>query len=72
MWTTANYSRLIVNSLVVAVSVVVVTVAAAVLGGYAFAMMSFPGKKLLFPVLLVGLAVPFEGLILPLYFMLRN
>ncbi len=72
VWVTANYGRLILNSLFVAVLVVFVTVLAAVLSGYAFAKLNFPGKNILFPILLIGLAVPFEGLILPLYFMLRK
>ncbi len=72
VWVTANYGRLIMNSLLVAVMVVAVTVLSAVLAGYAFGKMEFPGKNILFPVLLIGLAVPFEGLVLPLYFMLRK
>ena len=72
VWTTANYGRLILNSLMVASLVVVVAVLAAVLAGYAFGKLKFRGKKILFPILLIGLAVPFEGLILPLYFMLRK
>lgn len=72
VWNTANYGRLLLNSLVVAVLVVIVAVAAAVLAGYAFATLKFRGMGFLFPVLLIGLAVPFEGLILPLYFMLRK
>ncbi len=72
VWDVANYGRLISNSLIVGLSVVVVAVAATVLAGYAFASLEFRGKNILFPLLLIGLAVPFEGLILPLYFMLRN
>lgn len=72
VWSTANYSRLLVNSLIVGVLVVVVSVGAAVLAGYAFANLKLRGAGVLFPILLIGIAVPFEGLVLPLYFLLRN
>nr|WP_300146446.1 carbohydrate ABC transporter permease [Propionicimonas sp.] len=71
-WTTQDFGRMILNSLVVATSVAVIAVCAAALAGYAFSVMNFRGKRLLFPILLIGIMVPFEGLILPLYFTLRH
>ncbi|WP_138466153.1 carbohydrate ABC transporter permease [Poseidonocella sp. HB161398] len=70
-WAQGNFGVLIKNSTVIAVSVVAVAVVFSVLSGFAFSMMEFPGKRLLFLPLLVGLVLPFEAVILPLYYNLR-
>ena len=38
------------------------------LGGYAFAQLKVPGKGLLYALFLVGLTIPFETLVTPLYY----
>jgi len=40
------------------------------LAAYAFTTMRFPAKSLLLAVLLVGLIMPYEGIIVPLYYLL--
>ena len=55
-----------------AVTVVAVSVAFSILAGYAFASMRFPFKGTLFVVLLAGLMLPYEALIIPLYFGFRD
>jgi raffinose/stachyose/melibiose transport system permease protein len=42
------------------------------LAGYAFGTMQFRGSRILFLVFLVGLVIPTEGTIVPLYWDLRN
>ena len=60
-WTEGRLGRFIVNSLVVAVIVTVFQVATSVMSAYAFAMLDFPGRNLLFVVFLATLLVPLEA-----------
>ena len=57
---------------IVAVSVVVASTVLSILSGYAFGLMRFPGSTALFYVFLIGLMVPAEALVVPLYFDLRE
>ena len=73
----ANYRRLfdygagigsyLVNSVVVSLITVAVTVVLATLGGYAIARFDFPGKNVLFLVTLAILMVPYTTILIPLY-----
>ena len=58
--------------MLVTVAVVVLSVVLATLAGYAFARMSFRGSSVLFYLLLIGLTLPTEAFIIPLYFNLRT
>ena len=60
----AEYMR---SSVIVTVTVVVVVIPLTVAAGFAFGVMSFPGRDLLFYLLLLGLVVPFEAAIIPLF-----
>lgn len=71
-WTQGHFSTYMTASLVVTVAVVVVTFVLATLAGYAFARMDFAGSGILFFVLLVGLMLPEQAFIIPLYFNLRT
>ncbi|MCR2824970.1 carbohydrate ABC transporter permease [Microbacterium sp. zg.Y909] len=55
------------NSLYIAATVTVLTLVIASLAGYGFARISFPGRNLLFVITLVGLLVPVEVTIVPLF-----
>lgn len=55
------------NSLYIAAVVTVGTMLVAALAGYAFARIKFPGQNLLFMVVLVGLLIPSEVTIVPLF-----
>lgn len=70
-WQIGGFGSSLLNSLIVAVIVVVVAVAASVLSGYAFGTMRFPGSTALFLLFLVGLMIPAEATVLPLFFDLR-
>ena len=56
----------------VAVAVVVISTAVSVLSGYAFGMMRFRGSEVLFYVFLLGLMIPTEAIIVPLYYDFRD
>lgn len=67
-WDVANFSVLLKNSVIVAVFVVPIAAFVSILGGYAFATMNFWGKSALFLVFLLGLLLPYEAPIVPLYY----
>lgn len=66
-WTVGRFSQFFKNSVFVTTVVVIVSVFLSILSGYAFGQLPLPGKKLLFPLMLIGYMVPFEAVIIPLY-----
>jgi len=71
-WTTGRFNFFFRNSVIVTVVVVVVSVFLSTLTGYAFGMLPVPGRKVLYPLMLVGYMVPFEAVIIPLYHMMNQ
>ncbi|MFV0374633.1 carbohydrate ABC transporter permease, partial [Microbacterium sp.] len=69
-WTRGEFGQAMFSSLIVAVAVVIGACAVSILAGYAFATMRFPARALLLGFLLIGLIVPYEGIIVPLYYLL--
>lgn len=69
-WDRGGFGPALWSSLVVAVGVVLGSIVVAILAGYAFVVLRFPGKPLIMAILLVGLIVPYEGIIVPLYYLL--
>lgn len=70
-WTEINMPRLLINSAIVSVAAVVGQVLLAAMAGYAFARLEFPGRRLIFALLLVTMMVPFEVLVVPLFLAVR-
>lgn len=60
-WTEGRLGRYLFNSAVVAIIVTVVQVLTSLLSGYAFAILDFPGRNVLFAVFLSTLLVPLEA-----------
>lgn len=71
-WDRGNFSTYLTNSVIVSVSVVVLSTVLASLAGYAFGTMKFRGSSVLFYLLLLGLMVPSEAIVVPLYYDLRE
>jgi multiple sugar transport system permease protein len=79
-WGIASYERLVhygnglgwyvLNTVVVALVTVTVTLVTTTLGGYAVARFDFPGKNALFLVTLAILMVPYTTILIPLYIFL--
>lgn len=69
-WTRGDFGQAMFSSLIVAVAVVIGACAVSILAGYAFATMRFPGRAVLLGFLLIGLIMPYEGIIVPLYYLL--
>ncbi len=70
-WDRGHFSSYLLSSVIVTVSVVALTVLLATLAGFAFARLHFPGQTVLFYLLLLGLLLPAEAFIIPLYYNLR-
>ena len=71
-WTTGRFSQLMLNSLIIAGAVVPIAVTVSVLAGYAFGTMTFRGSNVLFYMFMIGLVMPFESTVVPLYYNLRS
>lgn len=66
-WDGARFSDFFINSILVVVPVVVISVMLSMLSGYAFGMMSFPGQNALLLLIILGLMAPTEAVIIPLW-----
>jgi multiple sugar transport system permease protein len=64
-WNGAPFGRYFANTAVVALAVTASVVVTSLLAGYAFAMMEFPGKKILFVLYLSTMMIPFEVVLVP-------
>ncbi len=64
-WDAAPFGRWFLNSVIFGVGATLGQIVTSLLAGYAFAMYDFPGKQVLFYVLLCGLMVPFTTIIVP-------
>lgn len=67
----AGIGRSLRNSFILASSVVVASVFLSILTGFAFGTMRFRGSRVLYALFLVGLVVPYEATIIPLYYEFR-
>ena len=71
-WDAGGFGRLMASSALVSASVVVLTTLLCIPAGYAFGTMRFPGATPIFYLMLSGMVVPFESLIVPLYYTFRD
>lgn len=62
-----QFSRALVNSIVTSVAATLVTVTLAAFGGYAFVRLRFPGRDVVFVLVVATLAVPAYTVMIPLY-----
>jgi len=71
-WRQAKFGDYFLNSIVVVVAVVAISVFLTILSGFAMGQMKFRGKGLINIIILVGLMVPFEAVIIPLWSLMRD
>jgi raffinose/stachyose/melibiose transport system permease protein len=69
-WQQAKFGLYFRSSIIVVVPVVVVGTFLSILSGYTLGVLKPPGYRILFGLFLIGIAVPFEGMIVPLYYRL--
>lgn len=71
-WTSQDFGRYFVNSVLVAVSSTVVSVTLGAMLAFAFARFDFPGRRVLFGALLFTMMVPGMVLLIPQFVLARN
>lgn len=71
-WSVAGFGRLTASSLIVAAGVVPVSLVLATLGGYGLGVLRPPGGNAVMWLFLLGLTLPIELIVIPLYFDLRS
>jgi raffinose/stachyose/melibiose transport system permease protein len=68
----ANMGTIFKSSVLIVLAVVPVSVAIATMAGFAFGQLRMRGGQLVFLLFLLGLTLPFEGVIVPLYYEIRS
>ena len=71
-WNIGHFGDYLISSLIVAVAVVAGATVLSVLSGYALGAMDTPLRDWIFYLFLIGLVVPFEAMIVPLYYNFRD
>ena len=72
VWNDYDFKRYALNSLFLAVVVTLLNLFLASLGGYAFARLRFPGREVLFVLILGTLMIPDQLRLIPVFVMLTN
>jgi raffinose/stachyose/melibiose transport system permease protein len=70
-WVDGHFGTYFLNSILVVVPVVAISVALGFLSGFGFAFLTLPFKRTLFVILTFGMMVPTEAFIIPLYYEMR-
>jgi raffinose/stachyose/melibiose transport system permease protein len=71
-WQRGHFGTYLRSSVIVTVAVVVAAAVLSTMAAYAFGTMRFPGVSVLFYLFLLGLTVPEEALVIPLYYDFRG
>ncbi len=71
-WRTGNLGSYVGNSVVAGIATVAMTLSVCCPAGYAFGRLRFPGVKPLFYVYLFGLTIPFQAILIPIFYQLKN
>lgn len=69
---TSNFGTYFKNSFIVATSVTLIVVLTSFLGGYSFAKFNYPGKRLLFVLIISTMMLPIQVILVPLYLITRQ
>ncbi|HLT83521.1 MAG TPA: carbohydrate ABC transporter permease [Phototrophicaceae bacterium] len=68
----ANMQKLLVSSVLIELGVVPLALLMSTLAGFALGHLRPPGSRWIFIVFILGLTLPFEGIIVPLYYQMRD
>ena len=71
-WTIGGFDRYIGNTLIYCAAIVTGVVALSCLAGYAIALLPLPGRGGVLALFLLGLMVPFQSVMIPLYYLLQD
>jgi raffinose/stachyose/melibiose transport system permease protein len=69
-WVKGRFGDYLMNSVIIAVPTVIGVVVLSALAGYGIARFKFPGRVLAFGAILLGLTIPFQSVMIPLYYQL--
>lgn len=71
-WTVGHFGMYIKNSIIITVPTVLIVMFLATFAGYSFAKLRFKAKDFLFYLILTGLMLPFQAVMISLYFLLNR
>lgn len=71
-WVKGRFGDYIINSVIITVPTVIGVVVLSCLAGYGISRFRFPGRNLMFYTMLLGLTVPFQSVMIPLYYQLLS
>lgn len=71
-WVQGRFGKYFGNSVIVSIPIVFGTVSLACLAGYGLARFRLPGRSFIFYFFLLGLMVPFQSIMIPLFYTLRD
>lgn len=71
-WRVGDFGTGLRSSAIITVAVVAVSTVLSILAGYGLGTMRFRGDSVIFAIFLIGLVMPFEATIIPLYYDLRR
>lgn len=71
-WTTGRFDRYIGNTMIYCAAIVFGVVFLSCLAGYSLALLPLPGRGIWLTIFLLGLMVPFQSVMIPIYYQLRD
>ncbi len=71
-WTIGGFDRYIGNTLIYCAAIVTGVVFLSCMAGYALALLPLPGRGVVLTLFLLGLMVPFQSVMIPIYYLLRD
>ena len=71
-WTVGSFGDYVINTFILSVPSTVLVVVVSTMAGYAFARLPFPGRTVIFYLVVLGLLVPFFTYMIPLYYQLQG
>jgi ABC-type glycerol-3-phosphate transport system permease component len=71
-WTVGGFDRYIGNTLIYCAAIVGGVVLFSCMAGYALALLPLPGRGVVLTLFLLGLMVPFQSVMIPIYYLLRD
>jgi raffinose/stachyose/melibiose transport system permease protein len=71
-WTIGGFDRYMLNTVIYCAAIVGGVVALSCLAGYALALLPLPARGVVLTLFLLGLMVPFQSVMIPIYYLLRD
>jgi multiple sugar transport system permease protein len=72
VWSNIGFSRFFANSFFVAITITLAQLLTSSMGGFAFARYNFPGRTVIFVMILSTMMIPFQVIMIPLFIMIAR